>query len=289
MCPEIPAGAVLAWRGKVKDVYDYGDDLLLYFTDRISAFDEVLKDEIPEKGRYLCLTSELLLRKGSRVYPNHIVKRIGDRTLLVVRAKRIDIEFIVRGYLYGSAWRAYSSGRRTISGVRLPGGLKIAEKLPGPILTPTTKSTIGHDMEISKEKAIGSGLITVEEWAELEETSLRLYEFYGELFRNRGLILADIKLEFGRTGDGLMMIDEPPTHDSARIWTEKYYEPGRFQEDHCLDKEFLRAYLRISGGATRLPAQVIEQIAARVRGSYEILVGRRNVDELGLKGLEEVI
>jgi phosphoribosylaminoimidazole-succinocarboxamide synthase len=279
-----------SWRGKVKDVYDMGDRLLIVFTDRISAFDEVLPDPIPGKGVALSEMSVLLLGMSRGVYPNHLLRRVDERSVEVVKASRIDLEFIVRGYLYGSAWRAYSRGRTTISGVELPPGLRMADELPEPVLTPTTKSQVGHDEEISARDAVSSGLLTRDEWRELEEASLRLYDFYRRVASSRGLILADAKFEFGRTRDGLIQIDEPPTHDSARIWPSEYYEPGKRQEDHCLDKEFLRAYLR-EVGCVRcgLPGVVVDQVARRAMGAYRVMAGAARPEDLGLLGLDEVM
>ncbi|MGC9191824.1 MAG: phosphoribosylaminoimidazolesuccinocarboxamide synthase [Conexivisphaera sp.] len=279
-----------SWRGKVKDIYDLGDRLLMVFTDRISAFDRVLPDQIPGKGASLSAMSSLLLGMSAGVYPNHFIKTVDECAMEVRKASRIDLELIVRGYIYGSAWRAYSEGRRVISGVELPPGLRMADELPEPVLTPTTKSQVGHDEEISAEDAISSGILTRDEWAEIEEASLRLYEFYRRVAASRGLILADAKFEFGRTPDGIIQIDEPPTHDSARIWPSERYEPGRPQEDSCLDKEFLRSYLRRTGCIDcRLPRVVVDQVARRARGAYEVISGRSRFEDLGLLGLEEVI
>lgn len=288
------SGAAKLRRGKVRDVYDLGDRLVLYHTDRVSAFDVVLEDLVPLKGVYLCALSEYWFRRTARLFPNHLIARTGERTLEVVKAERIDVEWIVRGYLYGSAWRAYSRGARVVSGVELPSGLRLAEELPEPVLTPTTKSESGHDRELTKEEAIGSGLVTRDEWAEIEEACYRLYEFYRREARSRGIIVADVKLEFGRTREGLIQIDEPPTHDSARLWSAEHYEPGKRQEAYCLDKEFLRAYLtrvgyRGEGRPPRLPWAVVEQVALRARGAYEVLAGLRSVRDLGLKSLDEVL
>ncbi|MDP7982175.1 MAG: phosphoribosylaminoimidazolesuccinocarboxamide synthase [Conexivisphaerales archaeon] len=279
-----------SWRGKVKDVYDLGDRLLMVFTDRISAFDSILPDPIPGKGISLNGMSALLLGMSAGTYPNHFLRKVDDRSMEVLKASRIDLELIVRGYIYGSAWRSYSSGNRMVSGVELPPGLRMADELPEPVLTPTTKSQVGHDEEISAADAIGSGVLTRDEWAEVEEASLKLYEFYARVARSRNLILADAKFEFGRTRDGLIQIDEPPTHDSARIWPIRYYEPGVPQEDHCLDKEFLRSYLkRIGCIQCRLPPVVVDQVARRVRGAYEVISGSSRVEDLGLMGLNEVV
>ncbi|MCD6508785.1 MAG: phosphoribosylaminoimidazolesuccinocarboxamide synthase [Thermoprotei archaeon] len=281
-------------RGKVKDIYDLGGHLLIFHTDRISAFDVVFNDLIPYKGVYLNLLSAYWFKKSAHVFPNHLVNEVDERTIKVIKAERIDIEWIIRGYLYGSAWRAYAKGRRIISGVKLPSGLSLAEELPEPILTPTTKSDQGHDKEISKAEAISHGLVSKEEWSVIEEACFKLYEFYSYEAKKAGIIIPDVKLEFGRYEGYIIQIDEPPTHDSARLWSLKYYEPGRPQEGHCLDKEFLRAYLlkigyNGEGPPPRLSWPVIQQIALRVRSAYEVLTGLKRIDELPLKGLDEVL
>ena len=281
-------------RGKVRDIYDLGDHLILYTTDRVSAFDVVLPTPIPHKGRSLHLTSVYWFERTRHIFPNHYVESLDDRAMKVVKAERIGIEWVVRRYLYGSAWRAYSRGVRVISGVELPNGLRMAEELPDTILTPTTKSDVGHDVEITKREAISRRIVSKDEWDELEEASFRLYEFYATEAKRRGIIIPDFKLEYGRTREGLIQIDEPPTHDSARLWVEKYYEVGRPQEAHCLDKEFLREYLRRigytgDGEPPEIPGPVVREISKRCVASYEVLSGRRPIDAFDLKTVDEVL
>lgn len=288
-----PALDIRFRRGKVRDVYDLGSTLLLFHTDRISAFDTVFREVIPFKGIYLNLLSVYWFERSRHIFPNHLVRVVDDRSVKVTKAERIDMEWIIRGYLYGSAWRAYKKGVKVISGVRLPNGLDIAEKLPEPILTPTTKSEHGHDIEISREKAISERLVDVEEWTELEEACFNLYEFYSEEAMRRGIIIADVKFEFGRYNEELIQIDEAPTHDSARLWSLKHYSLGNMQEAHCLDKEFLRSYLLMTGykgegSPPSLPWPLIRQISLRVKGAYEVLTGRKTVDELNLIGLDKL-
>lgn len=223
-----------------------------------------------------------------------MIEQVNERTLRVVKARRIDVEWVVRGYLYGSAWRAYKKGAREISGMRLPSGLQLAEELPDPILTPTTKSEVGHDEEISKDEALRRGIVTREEWSILEEASIKLYEFYRREAKSRGMIVADVKLEFGRLEGDLIQIDEPATHDSARLWLEEYYAPGRPQDLYCLDKEYLRACLRAlgyegDGDPPKLPRAVIRQVALRVKGAYEVLAGISSPRDLNLLSVEETV
>jgi phosphoribosylaminoimidazole-succinocarboxamide synthase len=192
-------------------------------------------------------------------------------------------------------WRAYSKGKREFGGVTLPNGLEMAEELPQTILTPTTKSDIGHDLDITKREAIEQGLLTGDDWRVLEEASFRLYEFYRDEARSRGIILPDFKVEYGRSGGILIQIDEPPTHDSARFWARKYFAVGKEQEAHALDKEFLRVFLREYHGFTgdgappRLPQMVIQEVSKRCVGACEVLDGSMQIDDLQLRSLSEVI
>jgi phosphoribosylaminoimidazole-succinocarboxamide synthase len=282
-------------RGKVRDVYDEGDQLLIVATDRISAFDVVMPKGIEGKGVALTKLSEFWFLKTAYIFPNHFIAKFDDRTLRVKKAQRIDIEWIVRAYLYGSAWRAYSKGAREISGVRVPGGLQLAEELPEIILTPTTKSDVGHDEELSKEEALKRKLATPDEWKELEEGTYKLFEYYKKEARQKGVIIPDFKLEYGRVGkDDLIQIDEPPTHDSARFWALDKYKIGEKQEKNCLDKEFLRDFLMRKafsgeGQVPELPDLVLSQISKRCSGAFQVLSGQKTLDSLGLLSVDEVI
>jgi phosphoribosylaminoimidazole-succinocarboxamide synthase len=212
----------------------------------------------------------------------------------VLKAERIDVEWVCRAYLYGSAWRAYRDGARTVSGVELPDGLVMAEELPEVILTPTTKSETGHDEEITRKEAIEAGLVSSDEWAELEEATFGLFDFYRTEARKRGFIIPDFKLEFGRRDGKLIQIDEPPTHDSARFWAEGFYEPGRPQEATCLDKEFLRECLRRTGYTGDgpppvIPAPVVREVSKRCVASYQVLSGKKSLDDFSLGTVDEVM
>jgi phosphoribosylaminoimidazole-succinocarboxamide synthase len=284
----------LLHKGKVRDIYDEGKELLIVATDRISAFDRVMKQGIPEKGKSLTNLSEFWFLKTNHIFKNHFISRIDDRSLRVKKAKRIDIEWITRDFLYGSAWRAYAKGERTISGVKLPSGLQLAEELPEIVLTPTTKSEHGHDEELSKHQALDAKLVTEDEWKQLEEGTFRLYEYYKREAWLKGIIIPDFKIEFGRLGDELIQIDEPPTHDSARFWSREKYEVSQKQEKHCLDKEFLRDYLMRKGFAgegdvPELPELVIEQISKRCVGAFEVLSGKQELSNLNLLSVDEVL
>jgi len=280
-------------RGKVRDVYDLGDEMLILTTDRISAFDVVYPTLIPHKGRSLHALSEYWFRETKDVIPNHFLESVDDRSMRVLKAERIDVEWVCRAYLYGSAWRAYRDGARSVSGIELPDGLVMAEELPEVIITPTTKSESGHDEEISKAEAIEAGLVTADEWTELEESTYKLFEFYRSTARSRGFIIPDFKLEFGRRDGRLIQIDEPPTHDSARYWAEAFYEPGRGQEATCLDKEFLRECLRRmgytgDGPPPEIPTPVVREVSKRCVASYQVISGKKTLADYDLKNVDEV-
>ncbi|MEM3712180.1 MAG: phosphoribosylaminoimidazolesuccinocarboxamide synthase [Thermoproteota archaeon] len=281
-------------RGKVRDIYDLDSELLIYHTDRVSAFDIVLPTLIPRKGEYLQKLTVFWMRKSRRVFPNHLIDVVDERSILVRKARRINIEWVVRKYLYGSLWREYKNGKREMYGIRFPDGLKMAEELPEPVLTPTTKSDVGHDREISKAEAIELGLIDKDTWSTLEEASFRLFEFYESEAKKAGIIIPDFKLEFGFYMDELIQIDEPPTHDSARMWAVKYYSVGMPQESHCLDKEFLREFLRRigftgEGEPPELPKPVVKEVAKRCVGAYRVLAEGVNIDDLGLLSVDDVL
>ena len=281
-------------RGKVRDVYDMGDHMYIVTSDRISAYDVVYPTLIPHKGPSLHALSLFWFKETEDIIKNHLLEVIDDRTIKVVKANRVDVEWVCRAYLYGSAWRAYDKGARTISGVELPDGLVMAEELPEVILTPTTKEEAGHDMEISKAQAIEKGLCTKDEWDQLEEATFKLFERYQSVSKKHGLIIPDFKLEFGRIGDELIQIDEPPTHDSARYWADQFYKPGQPQEATCLDKEFLRSYLRNigymgDGPPPSIPAPVVREVSKRCVASYKVLSGQAKLKDFNLKTVDQVM
>ena len=281
-------------RGKVRDVYDLGEHMVIVTSDRVSAYDVVLPTLIPHKGASLNALSEFWFRETRDVIPNHYEETLGPRAMSVRKAVRVDVEWVCRAYLYGSAWRAYSRGARAISGVKLPDGLVMAEELPEVILTPTTKEEAGHDKEISRADAVEAGLTSGDEWDQLEEATFRLFERYREVARRAGLIIPDFKLEFGRVGGELIQIDEPPTHDSARYWAEAFYRVGEQQEAHCLDKEFLRSYLRRvgymgDGEPPAIPGPVVREVSKRCVASYKVLSGQARLRDFDLKTVDQVM
>ena len=259
----------------MRDIYDLGDKLLIVSTDRISAFDVVLPDPIPHKGEALNRLSAYWFEELGEVIPNHLLDVVDQRTMLVRKAEPIKIEFVVRGYLYGSAWENYRAGK-TVLGMKLPKGLKKASKLPEPILTPTTKAETGHDVEISRGEVVERLGKAVASW--IEESCMRVYERVSKAAEAGDIIVADTKLEFGFFGDELMLIDEVFTPDSSRFWPLEGYEVGKDQ--FSFDKQYVRDYLIGVGWdkrppAPRLPGRVISQTSKRYVECYERLTGRK--------------
>lgn len=238
------------YRGKVRDTYRQDGRLILVTTDRISAFDHVLPQTIPFKGQILNQTAAYFFEATEDVVPNHVLS-VPDPNVTVARAcSPIPIEFVVRGYLAGHAWREYDSGARTLCGQSLPNGLRESEKLPEPILTPTTKAEEGHDQDVTREEAIASTNIDADTFDQLADWSLKLFRRGSEMAAEQGLLLVDTKYEFGKTPDGdLVLIDEVHTPDSSRYYYQDGYEErlraGKPQRQ--LSKEFVREWLMDHG------------------------------------------
>jgi len=259
-------------RGKVRDIYDLGDKLLIVSTDRISAFDVVLPNGIPYKGEALNRLSAYWFHQTRDIIPNHIIDVVDPRTVLVKKTDLIKIEFVVRGYIYGSLWEKYQKRKQTA----LPKGLKKAEKLPMPILTPTTKAEIGHDIELAKGdvvKQIGRDAAT-----EIEATCLKIYERASKAAESNGIIIADTKLEFGFSNKEIILIDELLTPDSSRFWPLDRYNVGADQ--HSFDKQGVRDYLERIGWNKRppapiLPANVVSETSKKYIEAYQRLTGRK--------------
>ena len=234
------------YRGKVRDVYSIGDRLLVMVaSDRISAFDVVLPRPIPYKGQVLNQIAEYMLRATRDICPNWLLEVPAPNVSIGKRCTPFKIEMVVRGNLTGHAWRTYSSGKRVLCGVSLPEGLKENDYFPTPIITPSTKAAEGHDEDISKEEIIAQGLATAEEWAVLEDYTLRLFARGKEIAARQGLILVDTKYEFGKDGDTICLMDEIHTPDSSR-----YFYADGFNERQAagerqkqLSKEFVREWL----------------------------------------------
>lgn len=262
-------------RGKVRDVYDLGDKLLIVSTDRISAYDVVLPNGIPNKGEALNRLSVYWFHQTEDIVPNHLLDVVDPRTVLVKKTDPVKIEFVIRGYLYGSAWEAYKKGK-PICGVKLPSGLKKAERLPEPILTPTTKAEVGHDVEITKgevAKNVGKSVAR-----EIEEACLKIFERASKRAETNGILVADTKVEFGFYNKELILIDELFTPDSSRFWPSEKYDVGKNQIS--FDKQYVRDYLMSVGWnkqppAPSLPDYVILETSKKYVEAYEKLTGRK--------------
>jgi phosphoribosylaminoimidazole-succinocarboxamide synthase len=290
--------AELHGRGKVRDIYEAGDDLLMVASDRISAFDSVLPTDIPDKGRVLTALTLFWLEKTSDIVPNHLLTadaarfpapftgdpELAGRAMLVKRADMVPVECVARGYLSGSGWKEYGVSQ-SVCGVPLPTGLVESDRLPEPIFTPATKAETGHDENISLERAgalIGEGLAQ-----RLKELTIAVYERGTSVARERGIIVADTKFEFGFAGGELILCDEVLTPDSSRFWPVDSYAPGGAQPS--FDKQYVRDWLDASGWdheppAPELPAEVIEQTAARYREAYERITGEAWSDYMSRMG-----
>ena len=265
-------GQTGVYHGKVRDVYFMGDRLAMVATDRISAFDVVLPEGIPYKGQMLSQIAAKFLDATTDICPNWKLATPDPMVTVGVKCEGFPIEMIVRGYLCGSAWRAYKGGVREICGVRLPEGMRENEKFPTPIITPTTKAEIGeHDADISKEEILAKGLATPEEYALLEKYTLALFQRGTEIAAQRGLILVDTKYEFGKYNGEIYLMDEIHTPDSSRyFYAEGYAE--RFaagEPQKQLSKEFVREWLMDNGFQGKAGQQVPEMTPEIVRGISE--------------------
>jgi len=259
-------------RGKVRDVYNLDDKLLIVSTDRISAFDVVLPNGIPHKGEALNRLSTYWFNETRGIVKNHVLDIVDPRTVLVKKTEPIKIEFVVRGYIYGSLWENYKKRKQT----GLPPGLKQAEKLKNPVLTPTTKADVGHDIELTKKdvaKQIGKTLTE-----KIEDICIRIYELASKKAETNGIIIADTKFEFGFCDKKITLIDELLTPDSSRLWPLEKYEIGKDQFSY--DKQFVRDYLLSIGWnkqppAPKLPPNVISQTSKKYIEAYQRLTGRK--------------
>ena len=279
-------GLTLRGRGKVRDIYDLGDKLLIVATDRISAYDVVMPTPIPDKGRVLTKISAFWFRALADVVDNHLItveadefpeqclpyaEELAGRSMLVTKAEPLPVECIVRGYLSGSGWKDYKR-QGSVCGIRLPAGLLESSSLESPIFTPSTKAERGlHDENIdfaTLGEKVGTDLA-----GKLRELSIALYEKGAAIAGQRGIIIADTKFEFGTIGGQLALIDEVLTPDSSRFWPADKYEPGRSQES--FDKQYLRDYLDQSGWNHKPPApQLPDEVVQNTRTRYLEALGR---------------
>jgi len=282
-------------KGKVRDTYRVGDKLLMLATDRISAFDFVLPNSIPDKGIVLNQISAFWFAKTYHLVHNHLVESVESRrallkyspwkkplpelvlgrSMIVLKAERVPVECVVRGYLAGSAWAEYKK-KGTINGQKAPKGLVESQELPEPLFTPTTKADTGHDLPLSPGELVN--LVGEKTARKLEQKSLALYNFARSYAIERGIIIADTKFEFGFHDRELILIDEALTPDSSRFWDAGQYEPGQSQPSY--DKQPVRDWLIASGWNQKapvpaLPADVVEATAERYREAYSLITGRK--------------
>lgn len=282
------SGFPLLFRGKVRDIYDLGDSLLLVASDRISAFDVILPTPIPDKGAVLTQLSAFWFKRTASIAANHLLSTaptdypvplpaqsaaLAGRSMLVRKAVRLDVECVVRGYLAGSAWVEYQRSR-TVCGVSQAPGLRQSQRFDQAIFTPTTKASVGHDTNLGVDgmaKLVGADLT-----ARISAIALRIYAAAHEYALSHGLILADTKLEFGLIGDDLIVIDELLTPDSSRYWDAERYDVGRSQPS--FDKQFVRDWLETLGwdkvsAPPVLPPDVVDRTSQKYREAYRRLVG----------------
>ena len=275
--------------GKVREVFDLGDRFLLVASDRISAFDVIMPNGIPRKGEVLTQVSHFWFNQFADLVPNHLLAGANDplppllqpfaaqlagRSMIVKKAKPLAIECIVRGYLSGSGWKEYKKSQ-TVCGIQLPAGLTESAELPEPIFTPSTKAEAGHDENISFAEAnqiVGSELAT-----QARDLSLKIYRAGRDYARQRGIIIADTKFEFGLFEGKLILIDEVLTPDSSRFWPADQYVPGQGQPS--FDKQFVRDYLETlawdkTPPGPQLPAEVVARTSAKYLEAYERLTGK---------------
>ena len=272
------------YRGKVRDTYRADDRLILVTTDRISAFDYVLRQTIPFKGQVLNQLAAYFFEATSDLVPNHVLSVPDPNVTVAIQCETVPIEFVVRAYVVGHAWRTYRTGKRILCGKTMPDGLQQNSRLPEPILTPTTKAHEGHDEDISREEAIAQGVITAALFDKLEDYAMALFQRGTEMAAAQGLILVDTKYEFGRTPDGrYVVIDEVHTPDSSRYFYADTYDEllSQDQPQRQLSKEFVREWLMEHGfmgkeGQTLpdLPDAFRVEVASRYIELYESVTGK---------------
>ena len=270
------------YRGKVRDVYYFGDIMAMIATDRISAFDVVLPRAIPDKGRVLNQIAAQNLQVTKDLVPNWVLQTPDPNVTIGVRCEPFAVEMVIRGYLAGHAWREYRAGKRLLCGVPLPEGLKENDKLPHPIITPTTKAHEGHDEDISREDILEKGIVSERDYIQLEEYTYGLFERGSERAAQRGLILVDTKYEFGKHDEKILLIDEVHTPDSSRYfyWEGYAQRQQKGEPQKQLSKEFVRQWLIENGfqgkEGQRVPEMtddVVNSISERYKELYRQVTG----------------
>jgi len=270
------------YKGKVRDVYYFGNLMAMVATDRISAFDVILPKAIPDKGRVLNQIAAFNLAATKDLVPNWVLATPDPNVTIGFKCETFAVEMVVRGYLAGHAAREYKAGKRTLCGVTLPEGLKENDKLPHPIITPTTKAQVGHDEDISREEILRRGIVSEADYKVLEDYTLRLFKKGTELAAQRGLILVDTKYEFGKNNGTIYLIDEVHTPDSSRYFYAEGYEArqkaGEAQKQ--LSKEFVRQWLIENGfqgkDGQKVPEMtpaIVDSISARYKELYQHVRG----------------
>lgn len=289
------------YRGKVRDVYYFGDKLAIIATDRISAFDVVLPRAIPYKGQVLNQIASLNLKTTADIVPNWVLSTPDPNVTVGFRCEPYKVEMVIRGYLAGHAWREYKAGRRTVCGVALPEGLRENDKLPTPIITPTTKAGEGHDEDITREEILAKGLVSEQDYAILEQYTRALFARGTDLAKQHGLILVDTKYEFGQHDGKIYLIDEIHTPDSSRYFYSEGYEErqGRGEPQRQLSKEFVRQWLIENGfqgqegqAVPEMTDAIVAGISERYIELYEVFTGQKlekNNSENVLTRIEEHI
>mgnify|MGYP000259328332 CR=1 FL=1 len=278
-------GQVAYYKGKVRDVYSIGEDLLVMIvSDRISAFDVVLPRGIPYKGQVLNQVAAHFLEATKDIVPNW-VQAVPDPVVTAgIRCEPFKVEMVIRGYLSGHAWREYSAGKRTICGVAMPDGLKESDKFPEPLITPTTKASVGHDEDITREEIIKSGLVPEAEYVQLENYTRALYKRGNEMAAKQGLILVDTKYEFGMHNGQIYLMDEIHTPDSSRYFYSEGFEErqAKGEPQKQLSKEFVRQWLIENGFMGKEGQQIpemtdeyVNSVSERYIELYEKVVGKK--------------
>ena len=277
------------YKGKVRDVYTIGEKFLaMVVTDRISAFDVVLPEPIPYKGQVLNQIAAKFLQATIDIVPNWVLDIPDPNVTIGKICEPFKVEMVIRGYLAGHAWREYQAGRRSVCGVTLPEGLKENDKLPEPIITPTTKASVGHDEDISREEIIKRGIVSEEDYAELERYTHAVFQRGTEMVAKRGLILVDTKYEFGKADGKIYLIDEIHTPDSSRYFYSDGYEElqARNEPQRQLSKEFVRKWLIENGfqgkedqAIPKMDADFVKSVSDRYIELYEHITGDKFIKQ----------
>lgn len=270
------------YKGKVRNVYYFGNIMAMVATDRISAFDVVLPRAIPDKGRVLNQIAAMNLQATKELVPNWVISMPDPNVTIGFKCETYPVEMVVRGYLAGHAWREYKSGKRSVCGVSLPEGLKENDRLPDPIITPTTKAHVGHDEDISREEILKRSLVSESEYTTLEDYTLKLFQKGTALAAKRGLILVDTKYEFGKNNNQIYLIDEVHTPDSSRYFYASGYEDRQHKGEtqKQLSKEFVRQWLIENGfqgkegqHVPEMTDQIVSSISDRYKELYTQVTG----------------